>query len=234
MKNIKLWLIAVPLLSIGCTTDSESTSRIEKTIVLKTGAATAENPLNPYDYAGRAFDVVLDAYSTSRPTSIGAIADGIDATMATIPEISQYPHGQSLTGSVIQIGTLSGSDSHTVLTTALSTSALSSSAKSSFSGFVGSLDTSDDTSYQTIHVYILAYEAEVLNNSSLTAFERQAILTSTSIARYSFYRKKRKDKDWEGSIWAIAGAVYGAQQDVLFGAKMATATGLCHNYNIGY
>lgn len=230
MKNIKLWLIVLPLISIACTTDNETAVYPNNAITLKTGAGTAENPLNPYDYSGRAFDAVLEAYSSGRPTTIAGIAAGVDATVAALPEAAQYPHGQSLAGSVNQIGALSSDNS--ILTTVLASSDLSTVAKSSFSSFMSLLATYDAASYETVYNYVLTYEAAVISNASFSSWERQAILTATSVARYSLYRKKRKDKDWESSIWAISAALYGAQENVLFGARMAAATGLCHNYAI--
>ena len=67
----------------------------------------------------------------------------------------------------------------------------------------------------------------------MSSEDKRIILTTTSIIRYSAYKKKRKDKDWETSVTSIAAAVSGSDECIIVLAlKMAATVGLSKNNNI--
>ena len=88
----------------------------------------------------------------------------------------------------------------------------------------------DDT-YQEIYALLVSYEQGIQGNSALSSSDKQILLTTSSVVRYSTERK-RKDKDWETSVTKIAQTVFASDQNVVLGIKMAAAVGICQKHGV--
>ena len=232
MKNLKVWLLVLPLITIACSDDytaepnesSYKSKSTKKSLVVISPA----NASNPYDSAGILHNEILDILdeTASSSQSVEQITALIDSVSAAHPEL-MLSDNSSLSSSVSEINWLISSNSS--LSTILAESSLSPPARISFLAFLSSLILAATSSYEDIHMIIVSYEAIVTGNGILSTADKQIILTSTSVARYSVSRKKRKDEDWDTSVTNIMAASMGAQQNSVLGSKMAATVGIYQN-----
>jgi hypothetical protein len=229
MKNFKVWLLVLPLFTVACSNDLNITEEVGTTTTYneKKSLVDPDNSLNPYDYTGRIHNDILKTLDELdlNYTSAEQISSIIDSVAAEHPEVPSP--AASLSGLATEISWMAEDDG--AFDDVLLDSSLGSTAKSSLSGFMDSLIAIIDGSYEEIYSMIVLYEDLVLANTGFTVTEKRIILTTTSVARFSFHRKKRKDKDWETSVGSYAGTVYGAQEDAILGLKLAAAVGVYQN-----
>lgn len=70
-----------------------------------------------------------------------------------------------------------------------------------------------------IHKYVVDFETVVLTDAGLTGFDRQVILSATSVARYAVHfanthrKRKPRDRDWEISNSCIIAAALGGSRN---------------------
>lgn len=234
MKNfitIKMILIFIGLLSISCSSDQENkqVSATKKTM-LKTGATNPENPLNPYDLAGRAHSEILDAYfdTAALPETLEQVIARIGLVSLsnnTLQEFSATPGSLISTARAQYILT----QPQNAIPSIFNQVACSERARNSFKNFSESLVSlcATEQNYNVIYKYISDYEALILNDALLTEADKKLILTSTSIARYAASKKRRPkrnmDTDWEINIFHVAGSIEGYTQS----PATAVTTSLC-------
>jgi len=235
MKNLKVWLVFLPLLTIACTDDSSTeiteTAQEFKGVKKKVGISP-RNTANPYDLAGSAHNDILDIIDDTsiNSYSIEDIAAVIDSISALNPDLALFPNDTTVSSKLSEITWIVNDND--AITEVLTTSTLGNSAKSSLTSFVNSLLLATDDPYEDIYAMIVGYETNVINSTGFTSEEKQILLTTTSVVRYSVYRKKREDKDWDTSVGNIAATVSGAEEGLVLGLKMAVTVGLCQNHNI--
>lgn len=232
MKNLKVWLVTLPLFTIACTTDFNDIQEAEMPLAInaKKSLITADNILNPYDYTGRIHNDILETLDDLNidSTSVEDLGFVIDSIAAAHPEApASIDSLAGLTSEIVWIA-----NDNTAIDDILADSSLNSTAQLSLSSFITSLLLVNDEPYEDIYDLIVLYESSVLANIAFTPEEKRTILTTTSIARYSLHRKKRKDKDWETSVGGYAATVYGAQENGFLGLKMAAAVGAYQNSTI--
>ncbi|MGV3460246.1 MAG: hypothetical protein ACO1N9_07310 [Flavobacterium sp.] len=229
MKSLKVWLVTLPLFTIACTNDFNDIEESKMPIALsaKKSLITPGNTLNPYDYTGRIHNDILDTLDSLNidSTSVEDIGFIIDSIAAAHPEAPATI--DSLTGLTGEIAWIADDD--TALQDVLADSSLSTAAQLSLSSFISSLQFANDEPYEDIYDLIVLYESTITANIGFTLEEKRTILTTTSIARYTLHRKKRKDKDWETSVGSYAATVYGAEENGFLGLKMAAAVGVYQN-----
>ncbi|MBF7092618.1 hypothetical protein IUY40_13865 [Flavobacterium sp. ALJ2] len=235
MKNLKLCLAILPLFTIACS--EEYTGEVIET-AHKTGSAKKtdigpDNTANPFDIAGSIHNEILETLEQTNfnSQSVEEIAILIDSVSAVYPpELVLLSSNATLSTRVSDIIWIVNSNN--AIDDVLAVSSLGVNAKTSLLTFVNSLVLASDDPYEDIHSMIISYEAGILSNTEFTSDDKRIILTTTSVARYSIYGEKRKDKDWETGVTKIAAAVSGAEECMVLGLKMALTVGLCHNNNI--
>lgn len=235
MKNLRVLVAAVPLFIAACSIENTGeTSAIANTDAnFKKLRIAPHNADNPYDAAGDIHNDIMEAIEDINfdSKSIEYIANTIDSVSASHAGLVSLPSGNpTLSIRLPEIAELVN-DSNALANT-LSISALGASARNSISAFIDSLVLEPDTPYEDLHSEVVSYEAAILANDSLSTEEKRIILTTTSLIRYSAYKKKRKDKDWETSVTSIAAAVRGSDKCIALGLKMAVTVGLCKNNDI--
>lgn len=234
MKNLKVWLIILPLSTIACsdeyTGETTETAHIIRS-TLKTGNGPG-NPANPFDQAGTIHNEILEALETTdfNSQSIADVAVLIDSVSTANPGLASSSNSPALSTKLAEITWIVNTDN--AINGVLATSTLGASARTSLMEFVDSLLLSADDPYEDIHPMIVSYEADVLANNAFTSNDKRIILTTTSVVRYSVHERKRKDKDWETSVTNIAATVSGAEHDLCLGLKMALTVGICKTNNI--
>lgn len=231
MKNLKSWLVILPLITIACSQEyaEQTVDATYKTMSTKKTVINPANAANPYDTAGMLHHEILEILdeTSSNPQSIEEITISIDSLSSVHPGLmllSNYPAVSSRASDITSI--LNASDPAADV---LGASSLGTRAKASFLSFLNSLLLSADSPYEYIHPIIVSYEASVMGSSSFSTADKRIILTASSVARYSAARKKRKDQDWDTSVTDIVAAVCGAEQNSALGFKMAAAIGIYQN-----
>lgn len=237
MKNLKAWLIILPLSTIACSDEytgetSETTETAQIIGSTKKSGIGPGNPANPFDLAGTVHNEILEALDETsfNSQSIEDIAVLIDSVSTSYTELALSSNYPALSTRLVEITWIVNNDN--AIDGVLATSTLGLNARTSLMVFIDSLLLSADNPYEDIHPIIVSYEADILANNSFTSNDKRIILTTTSVVRYSVYERKRKDKDWETSVTNIAATVSGAEQDLLVGLKMALTVGICKTNNI--
>lgn len=240
MKNLKVWLVILPLFTIACSDEytgeitetahmTESAKRL--TVSAKRLGIGPDNPANPFDMAGSIHNEILGTLdeTTFSSQSIEDITILIDSVSAVYPELVPLSSYSTLSTRLSEITWIV--NNYDAINDVLVASTLGVSAKTSFLTFVNSLALIANNPYEDIHSMIVSYEESILTNTGFTTDDKRILLTTTSVVRYSAYRE-RKDKDWETSVTKIAATVSGAEQSLVLGLKMALIVGICKNSNI--
>lgn len=231
MKNLKSWLVILPLITIACSEEytEQTVDAAYKTMSTKKTVLDPANSANPYDTAGVLHNEILEILdgNVSNSQSIEEITILIDSLSAIHPELMALPNYPAVSSRASEItGILNASDPAADV---LGASSLGTGARASFQSFINSLLLSADSPYEDIHPIIVSYEASVMGSSSFSTADKRIILTASSVARYSVARKKRKDEDWDTSVTNIVAAVSGAEQNSALGFKMAATIGIYQN-----
>ena len=233
MKNFKIWLVILPLLTTACS-DEYVTDKTESSQgnLMKKSDPEPGNSANPYDLAGSVHNAILETLDSTDldSLSIEDVAYLVDSIAIVQTELAHLPAASALSTKITEITWLVNDED--AIEDVLELSPLGSSAQTSLGTFINSALLLANAPYKDIYSMITGYEATVLSSAGFTNNEKRIILTTTSIVRYSFYRKKRKDKDWETNVGNIAATVSGAEEGTVMGLKMAVTVGACINNNI--
>lgn len=235
MKNLKVWAVVLSLFVAACsneyTGEASETAYIDS--ITKKSGITPQNTSNPYDIAGSMHNEILENLENTNfnSQSIEYIANAIDSVSIAYTGLTSVVSGNPKVS--IKLPEITAIVNNTdALADALLTSSLGVSARTSLSTFINTLLLGSSNPYEDIHSAVVSYEATILASTLMTNEDKRIILTTTSVIRYSAYKKKRKDKDWETSVTSIAAAVSGSDECLVLALKMAATVGLCKNNNI--
>ena len=201
---------------------------------MKASDTTASNPLNPYDGAGEIHDEILTAYM-SAPVLPSTLQDILESVDSIAQLNSRFTGAKSLGYSAFTTQQASAilNDSNAVAS-AIANSGISSTAKTRLSDFADDYilycSTSDD--YGGLYDFIVDFEDSILS-SSLSTADKRAVLTVTSVVRYSQFRRKRpkknRDLDWEVNMFHLAGAIEGSPTCTATAVSRALSLGIAEN-----
>lgn len=238
MKKLKLWLVILPVFTIGCS-DEYTNQKIETsqaTRSFKTSDLTTQKSVDPFDRAGEIYNNILDTLDRSsfNPHSIAEVVRLVDSVSKQYSELDLLSTETILSKRLSEIKWIlnhKDASNDAVINKMLTRATIREDARKSFSLFVKSLMPRADDPYENVRLMILSYEKYVMDNTEFNSDEKRILLTTTSVVGYSVDRK-RKDKDWETSITKIAATVSGANQDIVLSLKMALTVGICQKKNI--
>ncbi len=210
MKNLLCIIIAFLVLS--CSTDSdlekpENTSN--KISELNNDSVLPENKLNPFDAKGKKYYDTLNSYYQNYqfPNSVNEITQQIKFVSGNNPY-----HGIASKGVIHfndEIVQIIMNDPDNSLIAIIENSSLSIQAKTNIISFLQNLMQQRLQDFTIAYQFIVSYEADILQNATLTEDETETILTVASISRYSLYSEsERKDRDWETSVGSKKAAPY--------------------------
>ncbi|ABQ06048.1 hypothetical protein [Flavobacterium johnsoniae] len=234
MKNFNLLLAILPFFTIACSPEPSSGNAeyAQAAKNLEENHSDAENLDNPYDAAGSFYSKILDIMDTDslELNSVEHAAVMIDSIADTYPELDGTANDAVLHRRLHQLTAIIASES--TMDDILPSSILGQEARTSLMQLEGLLTMHADDPYEALYAQIVSYEQDVLGNSSLSTGDKQILLITSSVVRYSTERK-RKDKDWETSVTRIAQTVFASEDNVVLGLKMAAAVGICQKHSIG-
>lgn len=206
-------------------------------IALRTGEVIPVNSENPYDSVGRIYNELFETYYATEnlPQSISAIASRVEflananSEFSTLKTVNYHVVSTERVEYII-------SRSDTIVSEIIKDSDMTDSAKLSLDTFINSLLvlSAKEDSVEVLYNFVVSYEIEVLSNSMLTERDKQIILTTTSIARYSTYvanrrPKKNTDPDWIIFVGNIIGGTDGANYEQAEAITTALVTGIAQN-----
>ena len=239
MKNIFLGLALIA--AIGCSDDpAYGPQGVQQENILSGRNGKEEilpaNPLNPYDDAGAAHNLVVLSYWAHdwKDNSLGA-AGRISLLAGNSAEFLVLEGASSVALDSLRIESINASADPVAL--AMQGSGMSPEADSSLSGFLNIFfDAYGSTAgYDEAHALITGYEDGVLGSLSLPSADKKIILTATSVMRHAAYMerkkpKKNEDPDWLLLIGSVAAAIDGAKQGTAQSVAMAAASGVLYNF----
>ncbi|KFF16574.1 hypothetical protein [Flavobacterium hydatis] len=236
MKKTLLFILVFPLLIISCTTEEnvseELKNKTAKMLKIKKILLQPANTANPYDDIGKQHNDVLEIYlATYPPTdSTGTIMSQVQLiTLSNTFSIKQdcnSPYALEAISAIL-------ANPQNYVTSTIENSTLTTPAKTSLSDFINSWPTLQTQDFESIYQFIITFESGILTNSLLTSEDKRIILTASTIARYSFYYKECKDRDWDTTVGNSVGGIVGALNDSLSPVTMALVTGIAqYNLNV--
>lgn len=245
MKNLYSRLIIFSFINFlsftSCTHDMEiSIPAIKKTgstSDIRIGNILPANGSNDFDEAGQIHYQLLDTYysSSNQPTAVSGVVSRVDSiAQANTDFISIMDQSyQSITAGRVAYLI---SNSSNLLHEITDSSMMSLPAQSSLSDFINDLSllAESEEDYEIIYYFIVNYETSVIDNSTLTEYDKKIILTTSSIARYSTYMdkkrpKKNTDPDWTVFVGNFTGGVDGATSSTAKAITHALAAGIVQN-----
>ena len=234
MKLFYLSLIVIPFF-ISCS--DTSTTKEPGFMSSKISDSMPFNSNNPFEVAGQLHNTLYESYYS---------ADSLEEDISSISNrVTQLANQNivfmSWAGSSFPVISKDKidyilSNSSVSQTEIIESSLIAPSSKSSFSDFIDSVvllcDTEDD--YFVIYDFIVTYEESILSNTTLSAYDKKIILTTTSIARHSAYErkkrpKKNRDPEWDLMVGNIVAGIDGASDSLEKAVLMSLITGISEN-----
>ena len=193
------------------------------------------NPINPYDVAGQLHTDLYAAYydNDSLPVSLSEVLDRVfvvaaqHETFGFTPSSIQSIDENTLSSLLVQIDCCSSE----ILYNSFTTAAAAEGFQNFMLTFVSLCDEEDD--YSILHSFVTSYEQFVLE-AIMASADKQAILISTSIIRYSTYERKKRpkknsDPEWDLMIGNVMGSVAGAADGVEAAVIKSLVCGILEN-----
>jgi hypothetical protein len=220
MKTFSLSVACLSFLFISCSTDDTITAEKvnqNSSINPQAGLREASSPKNIdniYDSAGKMYADILDDYlSRFTPTALLVTVIG-DVEYASGANSTFYGIRNTYTGiTSTTLGyVLSKADApEDVIAATTSTSALGKVKLENFTDLLDGFETAD---YEDIYDDIITFESSIISNTALTEADKQVILATTSVARYSIDYDKEKARDWGKTKSGIVGAINGGNVNI--------------------
>jgi len=224
---------------ISCDSDSKSESKntSDSAIANRIMTELPGNIDNPYDEVGWVHNELFESFyvSLSKPTTISGIVDRVETLANANANFKAIKTTNYHAVSVARVQYILDRKS-TCVTDVISNSSLTLVAKLSLSTFINSLVATFETesNCDVLYNYVVAYEKNIINNSSLTGRDKQIILITTSVARHSAYLakkrpKKNTDPDWTVLVGNVIAAADGAEYGMAEGVTEGLVTGIAQN-----
>ena len=244
MKNLCLCLILTSFFA-SCDVDATGFDVIERpeTIVENLHSLnrfandSIENSNNPYDYSGQLFSEILGTYYATRSEHIesSSLVREVDEIALSIVAFTAIQSTSYQMASPERVDYFV-SQKNTCMTSILNDSGLSAPAKKSLLAFIDDYIRlcSNEAHFSTIYNCIVSYETAVINHSDFTEMDKEILLVTTSIARYSAAVQKKKPKKntdpaWEFLICTLYGSIEGANRSPSEAITLAVSSGIAEN-----
>ncbi|TRW23633.1 hypothetical protein FMM05_13310 [Flavobacterium zepuense] len=213
MKKVNLpfaGLLFVALLCSCSSEDSPETFNINTKGApanTRLGGIVAGNKSNPIDFAGESYRSTLSEYQSGNysPDSLAAVINLVNSLTGTVTLTTTAVDDTTET-----LLTASIQSPKATLVVILQQSSLSTEAREVLTDFVEGFDSLKAKPFEEIYPEIVSLENTISGSDSLTATDKNVLLTVTSIARHSLSNKCCEDTDWETSVGNIVAATAGA------------------------
>jgi len=221
MKKIIICL-TIAFSAISCETENEYLNPSEKAkntaAHSKTGDTEPQNPSNPYDMAGQVHNQIAELYigGPLNPPRI-LLAEYVESLAFQNQDFSMLGNNYipvSLPGLVYILNNTDKSAAES-----FDAFGMGSSSRQEILAFIQQVAMlqHEDKDYSVIYNYIVSYETAIIANTTLKLGDKKAILTLTSIARYSNYfakkqKQKPRDRDWDVSVGCLVAGLSGSTE----------------------
>ncbi|PRZ22786.1 hypothetical protein [Flavobacterium granuli] len=204
MKNLFLSMLVI-FLVVGCSSDGDGVAvEVDKNIAAEATISKQSGPANaanPFDAIGKRYGIWLSEYYQSK-----GYPKGIDELRALVNYSGakwKAPNFAGKSSIVITAEDISVivSNPEASVASAFAMGTLGDEAKTSLLGLFLWLIQEKEAEYKLLYDFIVAYEAGVIDSSTLTRQEVETILGITSVTRYALDAEgEHKDRDWEISV----------------------------------
>lgn len=200
---MKKFLVCITLLftTISCSSDLDNQVENANSYEFEKSEFPA-NPLNPMDKIGKGFYESLKLYEKDKKStnSTADLTDQLRFLSKSIPGKHNLT-GKGLITFTDEIVESIMADPDNALILIVESSNLSTSSKNNLINFLQDLIYQRNMDFSVLYTFVVSYEADTLNDSSLIQLEKDTLLTVAAISRYSLYSaEERKDRDWETSV----------------------------------
>ena len=237
MKNLYSFLIILTFFA-SCNEDLNVPHEVNtNAITNRVRDVLPLNSDNPYDKVGLFHNELFETYyeGINLPNNIVDMVrrvDSIARSSALFISLADYAY-QLLSASrvayIVQ-------HKRTCVAQVITNSSLSADAEVNLAGFINMLVTHFDTgcSGELLYDYVAKYEDIIINNPNYTSKDKKIILITTSVARHSSYRARKRpknnfDPDWIVLVGNVIAATEGVEESDAKAATMALATGVAQN-----
>jgi len=214
-------LIVLSLCSCTADLSEDVPSNIHETVgsAAKKSNDLAANPDNPYDYAGKLCNDLLDEYhlAPSSSRTLNDVKQLVDSlALANYGFTLLLPQDYDIITPAVIENAISNAEADFVPD--LLVAGYSAQARTYLLNIKAELALLKlaDVPYSGVQSYLEEVEADILADS-LTQGEEQALLVTASIVRYSLYndtKRKRRDRDWEWSTGNLTATSTAAMDNV--------------------
>lgn len=241
MKFFILCLVVFPF-CMSCSDASDSsfvsatTNANTYLFTNKVGDVSPANPLNPFDVAGQVHTELYAAYYEDDSLAV-ELSDVINRVLIvsnqneTFVSLSTSSYSIDSTTLSSLIGKISCCSAE-VIENSLATDEAALSLQSFISTLVPFCD--EEADYSIIHSFITSYENNVLESKNIPVLDKQVILITTSIIRYSTYERKKRpkkntDPEWDLMIGNVIGSVDGSSEGIEAAVLKSLLCGIVEN-----
>lgn len=236
MRSFSLLAIFISLFSCSQESDTIANGKADAAAYRESNGSPV-NTQNPYDSSGQLFGTLFDVYYTESylPGTTPDIVTRVEQLAAANADFVALQTGTYQPVSPTRIDYLLNQPA-TCVSDMLLASQLSSKGRSSLNVFINTVVPlcAASEEYEPVYDYISDFEDLTLADPTLTAKDRQVILTTASIARHSAYKarkkpKKRNDPEWDMLITHVTAGAEGADRGACEAVSMALASGVAGN-----
>lgn len=231
-----LWLTA----AVSCLDNSDDLSLYNNesnnppaNIEMKENFISPENSLNPYDSVGISHNELLQDFldSSAVPEDIREVIELVNSLdvfdsaidLNSFSSISELNLIQQILDSPEQ-------EFNQILTASL----LSNQAKDSILSLLTYLDSHSTDPYQSLHLHIVDFEDQIINDNLPDTYDKKTVLCFTSFVRHNLYFCKKKeeddDTDWDDSTASRTAALMGALTGPDDTVYWSLILGISHNF----
>jgi hypothetical protein len=202
----------------------------------KIPGAYPANPDNPYDMAGEIYYDVSESYIAGNyyDEDVDSIIISVQGLLDANPDFVGLKTPGYVPPSDTVVEAFLTADSW-MLSDAIATSGLQQTSQQKLSAFFNQLSEfeSGQKPFDVIYPYIMTFEKEVIT-SNMVPDDREAILTISSIMRYSFFfarkrKQKPRDRNWDVTTTCMIIAVEGTKDGTAKAIALSIVGGIAVN-----
>jgi hypothetical protein len=203
MKNYLLCAI-LSFATISCSTESEvapSVTSDSNQSILHIKSQVPHNNANPFDGRGKKYFDLLTIYldNNTVPNSATEMTEQLHFMFQNY-DTRRYA-SRSIASLTSKEVAMVLSEPEKQLIAILESCSLRLEIREELIHFVQALLAQHDSEYLEQYNYIVSYETKILENTTLSADEKETILSVASVSRYALYvNSKHRDRDWEISV----------------------------------
>lgn len=236
MKTIYLCFLFVVLFASCSVEEKENSQDSAVNASVSKTSSTPANPFNSYDQIGELYAEMMSVYyaKDTNPVEVDSVLQQVETIAFTLPAFSGVS-GSYVSPAVAAIDSIRTAPNDR-LVASIFDSALTLKAQLRLRSFVDTalLYATDESDYSVFYTHTTTFEFEVQSDFDYTTYDKQVLLITSSILRYTVYAKKKKpkkntDPEWDLMVGNFTAAIEGAKISKGTAAVFALVTGIVEN-----